>query len=303
MADNEEREETAPRGNEWEVVSLTASAYAAAPRPEQVDSSNDSLDNLGGENEAETSRAMFMSSHFVFPPSQHENLPLESKYNEILHEKGGEDDGPKSVAVEGGKSDAEGEENTSIRGLLSDEFPGIHVLDDQGNRLPVSDSDLEEYMASDKAHSIYNTKEFSSLHSEVTMGRSTTVEEDMSTDDAIEPFDHSMDSGLSNFQKPVDKNSFDGADLPCGAWWKRRAVSLYAHAKEANAVWSIVIAAAVMGLVILGHRWQVLRLKWQFGINDERMSRMLGPLSRFKDVIVGGHRRGSLIHGSSPAER
>ncbi|XP_022886697.1 ATG8-interacting protein 1-like [Olea europaea var. sylvestris] len=291
MADNGEQEETAPRGNEWEVVSLTASAYAAAPHPKQVVSSNDNVNNLGGENEAELSRAMFMSSHFVFPPSQHENLPLESEYNEILQERGGEDDGPNTVAMEGSKSDAEDIENTSIRGLMADEFPGNHVFDDKGNRLPVSGSDLENYMDSDELQSIYNTTEFSSLYSEATPVRSTTVE-DLGADDVIQPSDHSSDSGLSNFQKPLDKNK---ADLPCEAWWKRRAVSLYAHAKETNTVWSIFIAAAVMGLVILGNRWQVLCLKWQFSINDERMVRLLGPLSRFKDLIVGGQRQGSLI--------
>ncbi|KAG8386403.1 hypothetical protein BUALT_Bualt03G0145200 [Buddleja alternifolia] len=308
MADNEEGEVTAPRGNEWEVVSLTASAYAAAPGPEQVASSEDSQGKLGGENDAETSSAMFMSGHFVFPPSQHENLPLESEDHEIQNEKGSEYDVSKLVEVEGAKSDVKDEENVSIKGLVSDEFPGIEFFDEKGNTLSVSSVDLGKDVAFDQEQSIYSTTEFTSFRSEATMSKSDKVEEGEETDASIEPLDHALDSGLPNLQKPVEGDKYDGADLPCEAWWKRRAVSLYTHAKEANTFWSIFIAAAVMGLVVIGHQWQqerwkVLHLKWQFGVNDERMGRMLGPISRFKDVIVGGHRRGSLIRGSTSAER
>ena len=93
-------------------------------------------------------------------------------------------------------------------------------------------------------------------------------------DDSVEPLDCYVDPDFPNFQKPIEGDKYDDADLPCEAWWKRHAFSVYAHAKEANTVWSIFLAAAVMGLVIIGHqwqheRWQVLRLRWQFDINDE----------------------------------
>lgn len=274
MADNEEGKETAPKGTEWEVVSLTASAYAAAPGPQQVDSSQDSQSKLGGENEAETSSAMFMSSHFVFPPSQHENLPLEPEYNEIHNEKGSEDDISQLVKEEGVKSDVKDEENATIKGLVSDEFPGIQVFDEKCNTLSVSGADFGKDVAFDKVQSIYSTTEFSSFDSETTMDKSNNIGEGEGTDDSIEPLDRALDSGLPNLQKPIEGDKYDGADLPCEAWWKRRAFSLYAHAKEANTFWSVFIAAAVMGLVIIGHQWQqerwrVLHLKWQFGINDE----------------------------------
>ncbi|KAI3466055.1 hypothetical protein Pfo_022718 [Paulownia fortunei] len=307
MADNEEGEETAPRGNEWEVVSLTASAYAAAPGPKQVGSSHDNQGKLGGEDEAEPSSATFMPGHFVFPPSQHENLPLEPEYSEIHDEKGGEFDVSELVADQRGKLDVNDEENVSIRGLMSHQFPGIQIFDEKGNRLSAS-GDFEKDVVFDKERSIYSTAEFRSFHCEATTEKSNTVEEGEGTDDTLVPQDHASDSGLLNFQKPVEGEKCDGGDLPCEAWWKRQAVSLYAHAKEANSFWSIFIAAAVMGLVIIGHqwqeeRWQVLHLKWQFGVSDERMGRMLGPISRFKDVIVGGHRRGSLVQGSTSTER
>ncbi|KAL2476415.1 hypothetical protein Adt_37151 [Abeliophyllum distichum] len=304
MADNEDRTETAPKGNEWEVVSLTASAYAAAPGPKQVDLSEDSQGNLVGESEAETSRAMFLSGHFIFPPSQHENLLLEPEYNEIRNEKGDEGDLPHLIAEERGKLDVKDEEKLSIQELMSDEFPGVQVFDEKDNRLSVSVADFQKDLAFDKEQFIYSTTEFSAFHSISSTGRSNTVEEGARTDDMAEPFDHALNSSLPSFQKPVEEDKYDRADLPCEAWWKRRALSLYEHAKEAN-IWSILIAAAVTGLVVIGHkwqqeRWQILQLKWH--INNEKMGRIVGPISRFKDVIVGGHRQGSFGRRTNSAE-
>ncbi|EYU45012.1 hypothetical protein ABFS82_13G067700 [Erythranthe guttata] len=306
MADNEEEKETAPRGNEWEVVSLTASAYAAAPGPEHVDSSQDSQGKLGGgEHGAETSTPMFMSGHFVFPPSQHENLPVEPDYNEIDDEKDGEDGVSELVKEERVTSELKDEENATIKGLISDEFPGTQISDEKANTLSVSGENFAKDVSFDKMQNIYSTSEFSSLHSETAIGNSNNTEE---SGDSVEPLESALDSDLQNFEKPVEGDKYDGVDLPCEAWWKRRAISVYEHAKEANTFWSIFIAATVMGLVIIGHRWQqgrwqILHLKSQFGINDERMGRVLGPIYRFKDVIVGGNRRGSLIRGSTSAER
>lgn len=308
MADNEEGKETGPRGNEWEVVTLSASAYAASPGPEQVDSSEDSQTRLDKEHDGETSNAMFMSSHFVFPPSQHENLPIEPEVNELHSEKGSEDDLSQLGKEEGVKSDVKDEKNSTIEGLMSEEFPGIQVYDEKGNTLSVSRVEFRKDVAFDKVQSIYTPAEFSSFDSELTVGMSNNSGDSAGIDDSVEPLDGTEDPDFPNFQKPLEGDIYDGADLPCEAWWKRRAFSLYAHAKETNSVWSIFIAAAVMGLVIIGHQWQherlqVLRLRWQLSITDERMGRLLAPISRLKDVVVGGHRRGSLLRGSTSSER
>ncbi|KAL0328428.1 UNVERIFIED_CONTAM: ATG8-interacting protein 1 [Sesamum calycinum] len=233
---------TAPRGNEWEVVSLTASAYAAAPGPQQVESIHDSQAKLGGENEAETSNAMFMSGHFVFPPSQHENLPLAPENSEIREEKGGEYDVSQLISDDGGKSALKDEENVGIRELMTDEFPGIQIFDEKGDRLSAAGAYFEKDVAFDKEKSIYNTTEFSSFHCESTIPKSDTVEEGGETDYSVVPEDHGLDSGESNFQKPDEGKSM--MLVVFLAWWKRRAVSLYAHAKEANTFWSIFVAAA-----------------------------------------------------------
>lgn len=317
MADNnEEGKETTTRGNEWEVVSLTASAYAAAPGPEQIElNDNDKGNAPEEEDEAETSRVMFMSGHFVFPPSQHENLPVEPENIEIHNVQGIDDNVPELGADEGGRSDTKDEENWSIKGLaVPDEFPGIQFLDEKDNRLSIHGTKFDEGTTLqgldfiENEQSLHSASKFSSFHSETTMGGSTTYFDDAVIPGQIEPSEGDLDSDISQLPKPEKEDEYDSSALPCEAWWKRRAASLYAHAKETNAFWSIFIAAAVMGLVIIGQRWQqerwqVLQLKWQFNISDEKMGRMLGPISRFKDVIVGGSRRGSSIRGTSSTQR
>lgn len=258
MADNEEAKETGPRGNEWEVVSLTASAYAASPGPEPVDSSEDSMTKLDEKHKGETSNAMFMSSHFVFPPSQHENLPIEPEFDESHSEKGSEDELGKE---EGVRSAAKDEEDATIEGLMSEEFPGIQVCDEKGNTPSLSGAEFRKDVAFDKVQSIYTPAELSSFNSETTMGMSNNSGDGAGTDDSVAPLDDSLDPDLPNFQKSIEGDKYDSAGLPCEAWWKRRALSIYVHAKEANTVWSIFIAAAVMGLVIIGHQWQHERLQ------------------------------------------
>ncbi|XP_031113307.1 ATG8-interacting protein 1-like [Ipomoea triloba] len=295
MASNEEVEETAPRGNEWEVVSLTASAYAAAPG-KQSDLNDEHKSSA--EYEAETSGAMFMSGHFVFPPSQHENLPLEPENNQIQTEQVVKNE--KFVTEGDSTAGMKFEENMSVKGFGSLAFPGIQIFDENGNILPISDAEFKEDTAA-KESVLHSTAMLSSLHSEEHTAGSTIVEESSASNCPLEPFQQGSDSGVS------DKNKRDD-NLPCQAWWKRQAASLVAHAKEANTFWSIFVAAAVMGLVILGQRWQqerwqILQLKWQHGLHDERIGRMLGPLSRLKDIIVGGDRRGSFLKGSSTSSQ
>jgi hypothetical protein len=263
MAENEERNEKPSRGNDWEVVSLTASAYAAAPGPKHTESNEDDNDESAQVNKGETSQAMFMSGHFLFPPSQHENLRLESKNTET-----------DILSDEGGRSGAKDDEEWNVKSLTeSVELYGIQEFGEKGN---VGDRDYE----------------------------GGYYDGPVVLDEAVEHNDEDLDSSdvLSGLAKNVDDDD-DVSDVPkfpkSEAWWKKRAASLYAHAKEANTFWSIFIAAAVMGLVIIGQQWQqdrwhVLQLKF----NDERMGRMMSPLSRFKDAIVGGTRRGSLIRGS-----
>lgn len=313
MADNEEGEESNGRGNGWEVVSLTASAYAAAPGPREVELSSDDKSGTYGE-QAETSRALFMSGHFVFPPNQHENLPVEPDSSEVDDEKVRKDAVDEIITDEGGRSGGKEEENLTLKGLdVSDEFAGIQFLNEKDNRLPIGGTEFGEGTAleglnfDDKEQAVYGAAKFG-FDGETVLRGSSTYDENTDNPGLTEPLEQDLDlSGdISQSPRSMKDDKFDVSDLPCGAWWKRRASSLYSHAKEANAYWSIFVAAAVMGLVILGQRWQnerwqALQQKWQFSV-DQKAGRVLGPISRLKDVIVGGQRRGSFIGGSASSE-
>ncbi|KVH91121.1 ATG8-interacting protein 2 [Cynara cardunculus var. scolymus] len=302
MADKE-GEETVPRGADWEVVSLTASTYAAAPGPDMGEKPK------GGEkgdvvdtNKSETSNALFMSGHFVFPPSQHENLPLEPENTEILDEQGGEGEVSESIKEEGEKSNDKDEDNWNIGKLTeSDDFPAIPFFDEKGNRLSISDTDFADRTTlAGKEQSIYDSAKLHSFQNQPIMGEAIIDDEESS--------DSTLSSDVSNFPKHTEEDNYNGSGLPYAAWWKKQAASLYAHAKEANTFWSIFIAAAVMGFVILGQqfqqeRWQVLHHKWHSGVYDEKFGRLVSPLSRFKDAIVGGNRRGFSIRGSTSGDR
>ncbi|KAK8688185.1 hypothetical protein V6N13_086961 [Hibiscus sabdariffa] len=298
MADNGEGDENIPRGNEWEVVSLTASAYAAAPGPKEVETMDDSKGDSYEVEEAETSRALFMSGHFVFPPSEHENLPLEPD-NTSGHV--GKDVVPESgVVEEGDRSRTKEEEDCSLKGLnVHEEFPGMQFFDKKDVTEFEEGTTLQGLDLINKDQSLYSAATFGSFHSEEALGGSTTTVSEL-----IEATEQGFGfpSDVPESPKPLQDDKCDGSDLPCEAWWKRRAVSLYAHAKEANAFWSVFVAAAVMGLVILGQRWQqerwqALQHKWQFSINNEKTGRVLGSIYRLKEVIVGGHRQGSFVRG------
>nr|XP_018676246.1 PREDICTED: ATG8-interacting protein 1-like isoform X2 [Musa acuminata subsp. malaccensis] len=236
MADDGKEEKVSSRGADWEVVSLTASAYAAEPGLQEFDPTSESKEK---ENmtERESSAALFMSGHFVFPPSEHENLPIEPDTSKIHGE-------PTMIGGDNGIDDSDRE------------------------KLQTESDDLQYGI------------EFSEAH------KSSTKSE------AEEPSDVNMESPHDHAKPGGDE--IDGSNLPCQAWWKTHAVSLYKQAKEAGTFWSVVVAAAVMGIIIVRQRWH--QDKWRFSINDERMSRMMRPIGRFKDVMVGGHQPNRLIH-------
>ncbi|XP_022924470.1 ATG8-interacting protein 1-like isoform X1 [Cucurbita moschata] len=303
MADND-GEENNSRGNGWEVVSLTASAYEAAPNVKESESTDENKSNLY---EAETSHALFMSRHFVFPPNQHENLPLEPDKSEIHDDQGGKENvDSDSTAVDGGKSSRKNEDVLNIERLgETDEFSGIDKTTEKGGKLSFHGDEFSENTTLpdlnlvDKEQDPFDAPTYSSFHGETNLSSMTN--------DEIPPLEsNDQVSNPESLETHTLDSKSNKSNLPCGAWWKRRAVNLYSHAKEANAFWSIFVAAAVMGLVILGQRWQqeswrTLQLKGHISVNDQKTIRVLGPITRLKDVIVGGQRRGSSIK-FSPSE-
>ncbi|URE04260.1 hypothetical protein MUK42_20406 [Musa troglodytarum] len=282
MADNEKKEEgTSSRGVDWEVVSLTASAYAAAPGPE-FDPTDESREI--GVSEREASAVLFMSGHFVFPPSEHENLPIEPDVSEIHIEP--DRHNVSSAVVDVGNDRVDSSDTEKMQIVFDDDLHAVKFFDD-GSRIAVHDMGFEDRKRSQRQNlvgmeqDIYADPDVAIRSEEHKGGRKFEGEEAV---------DVNMDSPRDHTEPNEDE--FDGSNLPCQSWWKRHAVSLYHQAKEADTFWSVVVAAAVVGIIVLGHRWhrdkwQLHQIKWRFSINDGTMMKMLRPIGRYKDVLVG----------------
>uniref|UniRef100_A0A1D1YW87 Threonine--tRNA ligase n=1 Tax=Anthurium amnicola TaxID=1678845 RepID=A0A1D1YW87_9ARAE len=306
MADYEkEGEETSARGVDWEVVSLTASVYAAAPGPDGSDLADDSKDKGFNKNEEDYARALFMSGHFVFPPSEHEDLSLEPDNNEILNKFGVQD----SDMIQDG-ADVPGktqEEKWNNENLSEANDPNAFRFFEKGKRLPAhgvefgdGTTTLQGLKLVEEGKSEYRDPGFGYFCTETDIAGSVLFDENSNIVESDDPLN--QNSGFS--MKPINQSKDNVSRIPCEAWWKKRAALLYAHAKEASTFWSLCVAAAVVGLVILGQRWQrerwqVQHLKYQLSINDKKFSRLLGPVTRFKGVVIGDHRHGPVLQGGS----
>ncbi|KAK4344928.1 hypothetical protein RND71_035104 [Anisodus tanguticus] len=182
------------------------------------------------------------------------NTALQPDNDEVINEQGGEDATPEFVADKGVNSDTY-EDSTKTKGLSTTEFPGDQIFDEKVNILSLSGADFEA--AALQVSNLVDKEQnfFGSFHSEETMGVSASTDDNVLAE-PVEPFHQGIDSGITNSRKAKDEDNNDAVNLPCQAWWKRQAVSLIAHAKDANALWSVFIAAAaVMGLVVIGQRW------------------------------------------------
>ncbi|XP_042461691.1 ATG8-interacting protein 2-like isoform X2 [Zingiber officinale] len=222
MADDEKvGEEGTSRGADWEVVSLTASTYAAAPSPLEVDPA--------GESEVMES--------------------TESK--DDLHGVEFFDEGKRVSVHEMGLEEAKGPQKSTLVGMEQS------VLADPDS--------IASHSGTHRSNIKFKTNE---------------------------SFDVNTDS--SREHKIDDEDESSGPELPSQAWWKRHVASVYHQAKEANTFWSVIVAAAVVGIIVIGRRWQ--QDKWKLAITDEKMSRMLKPVGRFKNVLLGGHQPSKGIH-------
>ncbi|GER57438.1 chaperone protein DnaK [Striga asiatica] len=82
---------------------------------------------------------------------------------------------------------------------------------------------------------------------------------DVEKDEDNEHFESSDPTVDDPFLSNVDEDEF--SKLPnatCEAWWRKYTSFLcgQSNSKSVNPYWSVAITAAVVGLVIVGHRWQ-----------------------------------------------
>lgn len=224
MSDDKGVEGTSTRGNEWEVVSLTASAYAAAPSVDEYQSGN--VDNNLALSEDESARELFMSGHFVFPPAEHENLPIDDDVNKVQQGQFEEESNDPSPA-----------------------YDHLCLEDEVSNKPEEEDWSLEGHPEAADVHGMQYLDEINKNFGE---GKDT------------QGFNLAMDSatGLSSLSSQVEGSDVSedeplkgGEDtLPCEPWWKRHKVIIYSQSTGTTVILTVVVAAAIVGLFILGKR-------------------------------------------------
>ncbi|KAK9056173.1 hypothetical protein SSX86_027262 [Deinandra increscens subsp. villosa] len=284
MAENEEGQVATPRAADWEVVSLTASAYAASPGGSIPEVKHQEKDEVIDKDKVETSNPLFMSGHFVVPPTQHENAPSEPEKTEIFENPVGKDDGSVSIEDLSGSFDSntKDEENWNLGKLAELGFKENPSLNLGG-----------------KEQSLYDSPTLHSLHSEADIGALNIDDETIALDESINSSDPTL--GPKTPELPSKEDNLEGSGY--AVWLKKQVVCFYAHAKETNTLWSVFAAAAVMGIVIIGHKWQqekwqVFRHEWKARAHDEKIRMMAGPIARFKYAIIGGQQHDFSTRGS-----
>lgn len=199
MSDDEKQSEVMRTGTDWEVVSLTSSAYAAAPNKSEIVSDASKINS-------NQELSLFGSGHFVFPPSEHENLPVDPNASEI---------------------DVKTREQENLSGE-----------EEEGQ---IEKEKREEELETAVQDESFEKEESQEISSEIG-----------NREDKLE---------LGANKKRKGKEGEDGLE-----WVKKRGLWLYQHVKEANAVWSVVVATALVGIVILGQRWQREKSQHQYQI-------------------------------------
>ncbi|KAL9257996.1 ATG8-interacting protein 2-like protein [Drosera capensis] len=254
--ENQGRDEITPKGIEWEVVSLTASTYAASPGPKVPDSVHKEKASVADESEAETSRALLMSGHFIFVPGQQETLPAVEEDQEMHKGEKGENLVSEPQTEEWDRSKQKEKDDLNIPGLkVPDDFSVSEGFDGKAGSLPIHDSKFDEVnlLHGAKALDVEQVVYDSVKKNEITLGGSASLH------DLIEPSESALDPVVpqdESDRKDDNKDKNNTEDPISKAWWEKPVACLRAHVNETNAIWSIFIAAAVVGLVILGQKWQ-----------------------------------------------
>ncbi|KAG6468076.1 ATG8-interacting protein 1-like [Zingiber officinale] len=280
MADEEKGSQgTCSDAVDWEVVSMTASIYAAAPGPADFAPPYESKDK-----EKDSSAPLFMSSHFVFPPMEHEGLESKDK-NELENKFKETDAEPDKTLKESLISELE-----SLRGIQfyeKDNDLSVGNIDsNEGKVLREMSLALDEQV-------LPASEGFHDFHAETGISGDSHCS---SQADKLKP----------SYSPEQEENTSERHGIPCGTWWKRHAVTLYNHAKEANTFWSVLVAAALVGFAILGQRKQAAKpelqqLKLHFGPNDQPVNLTLGPMNQIKCIFTSDHQQSSPLGAAAVA--
>jgi len=255
MADDNRVTGVSPMADEWDMLPLTSSVYTSPLFRKGFDPIN--LPGYGDVSNSQdgTFTGLVMSDGFVFPPSEHENLPIEPEH-EIL---------PVEPEHDESNTNSNGEEGRCA-GSNDDEW--CHVSPEEVDGM--SDENL-------------------SVNSDLPAANESPLPDFKSTE--------------TNAKRDKDR-TICKADIPCEGWWKRKSTYLFHHIKGVTTVCSVVAAGAVVGFVVMSQRWQQDHLhlhQFQFSVNGESMSRVIGAFSHLKGGLPGSEQLRSLLPTRVPA--
>ncbi|PAN09020.1 hypothetical protein PAHAL_1G452500 [Panicum hallii] len=306
--DHSGTDQTSPRGNDWEVVQLTASTYAAAPgpaprRPEPSEESEAKKYSTKGDDSA---AALLMSGHFSVSQTEVESLLIGADSKEPHKELCSQD----AVSNEGDEQKYQ----ETCKHKLEDDLPSIPSLD-KGKNVTLGDMEFDDGKALQGMSLVgeesvgFSSPIYSSIEAEKDLGRSAMESRNEKKTEESTLHIVNPKTGSSNVVSSDEQNKPDGSG-PRDAWWKKQLLSLYKNAKESNNFWPIVAAAAaaaaLVGLAYFGHRWHKGKLQLQLGKqppsgNKEKINDAVRPLNRIKDILVAGNHPSPGIHGHARA--
>uniref|UniRef100_A0A0A9D2R6 Uncharacterized protein n=1 Tax=Arundo donax TaxID=35708 RepID=A0A0A9D2R6_ARUDO len=203
-----------------------------------------------------------MSGHFSVSQNEVESLLIGTDSKERQKELCSQD----AVSNEG---DGEKYQET-CKDKLNDDLHGIPSFD-KGKSLSLVDMEFDDGKALQGVNLVgeepvgFSPSGYSTIDAEKDLSWCATESKnekktEESTLHKVNPITASSKAVASGEQdKP------DGSGLPRDAWWKKQLLSLYKNAKESNKFWPIVAAAAaaLMGMVYFGRRWQKGKLQLQ----------------------------------------
>ncbi|KAG2655061.1 ATG8-interacting protein 1-like [Panicum virgatum] len=305
--DHSGKEQTSPRGNDWEVVQLTASAYAAAPAPRRPEPSEEAEAKKYSTKGDDSAAALLMSGHFSVSQTEVESLLIGADSKEPHKELCSQD----AVSNEGDEQKYQ----ETCKHKLEGDLPSIPSSLDKGKNVTLGDMEFDDGKALQGMSLVgeesvgFSSPIYSSIEAEQDLGRSAM--ESRNEKNTQESTLHIVNpkTGSSNVVSSGEQNKPDGSG-PRDAWWKKQLLSLYKNAKESNNFWPIIAAAAaaaaLVGLAYFGHRWHKGKLQLQLGkqppsSNKEKMNDTVGPLNRIKDILVAGNHPSPGIHGHARA--
>ncbi|GER45235.1 glucose-1-phosphate adenylyltransferase family protein [Striga asiatica] len=182
-------------------------------------------------------------------------------YSSTMHENSL----PKPNLDEGNKPESKHEENFNLKDPISDEYGEFRKYDDEKG----------------DSMSFYSAGKFDPYDDD---------EANVDAHEPVESVDPAVNPDMLNFEE--DKSS-ELPNIPCEAWWRNCADTLCGRAKSVNPYWSIAIAAAVVGIVIISNRWQrdnrphVFQLKSLLAVDNEGTSGwILGPMATHKGASL-----------------